>query len=162
MIAEFTNQGVADQKITPIIEKAIQMLAKSRALMDLEIKERLTAPVDAQSKYWAKVEAEYSEQRAERQVLREQIKEAAKTAEITEEIESFPDKYNTIIGERGVQLSGGQRQRLSIARAIYINPPIYIFDDCLSAIDANKEKLILKNLSGKTKENTKNADQRLT
>ena len=54
------------------------MLAKSRALMDLEIKERLTAPVDAQSKYWAKVEAEYSEQRAERQVLREQIKEAAK------------------------------------------------------------------------------------
>jgi len=84
----------------------------------------------------------------------EEIKEAAKTAEITEEIESFPDKYNTIIGERGVQLSGGQRQRLSIARAIYINPPIYIFDDCLSAIDANKEKLILKNLSGKTKENT--------
>jgi hypothetical protein len=78
LIAEFTNQGVADQKITPIIEKAIQMLAKSRALMDLEIKERLTAPVDAQSKYWAKVEAEYSEQRAERQVLREQIKEAAK------------------------------------------------------------------------------------
>jgi len=84
----------------------------------------------------------------------EEIKEAAKTAEITEEIESFPDKYNTIIGERGVQLSGGQRQRLSIARAIYINPPIYIFDDCLSAIDANKEKLILENLSGKTKENT--------
>ena len=84
----------------------------------------------------------------------EKIKEAAKTAEITEEIESFPDKYNTIIGERGVQLSGGQRQRLSIARAIYINPPIYIFDDCLSAIDANKEKLILENLSGKTKENT--------
>jgi ATP-binding cassette subfamily B protein len=84
----------------------------------------------------------------------QEIINAAKTAEITDEIESFPEKYNTIIGERGVQLSGGQRQRLSIARAIYINPPIYIFDDCLSAIDATKEKLILNNLRGKTQNNS--------
>ena len=53
-----------------------------------------------------------------------------------------------------MQLSGGQRQRLSIARAIFIKPPIYIFDDCLSAIDANKEKLILGNLKNKTGKNT--------
>ncbi len=79
---------------------------------------------------------------------------AAKTAEIIEEINQFPDKYSTLIGERGVQLSGGQRQRLSIARAIFINPSIYIFDDCLSAIDANKEKLILENLKEKIKNNT--------
>ncbi len=84
----------------------------------------------------------------------EEVIEAAKTAEITEEIERFPEKYNTIIGERGVQLSGGQRQRLSIARTIFIKPPIYIFDDCLSAIDANKEKLILRNLKNKTGKNT--------
>ena len=63
-------------------------------------------------------------------------------------------KYNTMVGERGVQLSGGQRQRLSIARAIFINPAIYIFDDCLSAVDANKEKLILENLKMKMKGNT--------
>ena len=83
-----------------------------------------------------------------------EIVEAAKTAEILDEINDFPKKYNTIVGERGVQLSGGQRQRLSIARAIFINPAIYIFDDCLSAVDANKEKLILENLKMKMKGNT--------
>ena len=83
-----------------------------------------------------------------------EIVDAAKTAEIVNEINHFPKKYNTMVGERGVQLSGGQRQRLSIARAIFINPAIYIFDDCLSAVDANKEKLILENLKIKMKGNT--------
>ena len=84
----------------------------------------------------------------------DQVIEVAKIAEITDEIDRFKNKYNTVIGERGVQLSGGQRQRISIARAIYINPDIYIFDDCLSAIDANKEKLILQNIKNKTKAKT--------
>ena len=84
----------------------------------------------------------------------EEIKQAARIAEIDDEIENFPKKYDTIIGERGVQLSGGQRQRISIARAIFINPPIFIFDDSLSAIDANKEQKILKNLKNKTENNT--------
>lgn len=84
----------------------------------------------------------------------EEIKQAARIAEIDDEIENFPKKYETIIGERGVQLSGGQRQRISIARAIFINPAIFIFDDSLSAIDANKEQKILKNLKNKTENNT--------
>ncbi|MBT5353871.1 MAG: ABC transporter ATP-binding protein, partial [Flavobacteriales bacterium] len=84
----------------------------------------------------------------------EEIKQAARIAEIEDEIENFSKKYKTIIGERGVQLSGGQRQRISIARAIFINPPIFIFDDSLSAIDANKEQKILKNLKNKTENNT--------
>tara|TARA_Y100001968_G_scaffold302724_1_gene316283 strand:- start:1189 stop:2766 length:1578 start_codon:yes stop_codon:yes gene_type:complete len=82
------------------------------------------------------------------------IIDAAKNAEILEEIESFKNKLDTIVGERGVQLSGGQRQRISIARAIYINPSIYIFDDCLSAVDATKERKILNNLKKITKRST--------
>ncbi len=84
----------------------------------------------------------------------EEVKIAAQKAEMLDEINSFPDKFNTIIGERGVQLSGGQRQRLAIARVFYKKPKIYIFDDCLSAVDANKEQKILKNLKIETKDKT--------
>ena len=83
-----------------------------------------------------------------------QIILSAKKADILDEINKFQDGFNTIVGERGVQLSGGQRQRLAIARAFYKNPDIYIFDDCLSAVDANKEKEILKNLHNETKNKT--------
>ena len=83
-----------------------------------------------------------------------QIILSAKKADILDEINKFQNGFNTIVGERGVQLSGGQRQRLAIARAFYKNPDIYIFDDCLSAVDANKEKEILKNLHNETKNKT--------
>ena len=79
---------------------------------------------------------------------------AAKYAEILDEINSFKDGFNTIVGERGVQLSGGQKQRLSIARVFYKNPLMYIFDDCLSAIDKQKSKNILINLNKKMKSKT--------
>ena len=59
-----------------------------------------------------------------------------------------------MIGERGIQLSGGQRQRLAIARTFYKDPELFILDDCLSAVDANKEKSILSNLQKKTKNKT--------
>tara|TARA_B100001250_G_scaffold81365_1_gene67023 strand:- start:18069 stop:19817 length:1749 start_codon:yes stop_codon:yes gene_type:complete len=71
---------------------------------------------------------------------------AAGKAGILEEIKSFSDQFDTIIGERGVKLSGGQKQRLAIARAFYKKPELFIFDDCLSAIDTTKEQEILKNL----------------
>ena len=83
-------------------------------------------------------------------IIDEEIEQAAKKAEIFDEINSFPKKFDTLIGERGIQLSGGQRQRLAIARVFYKKPQIYIFDDCLSAVDANKEKNILKNLKKET------------
>tara|TARA_B100001564_G_scaffold353638_1_gene362921 strand:- start:545 stop:2320 length:1776 start_codon:yes stop_codon:yes gene_type:complete len=79
---------------------------------------------------------------------------AAKYAEILDEIYSFKDGFNTIVGERGVQLSGGQKQRLSIARVFYKDPSMYIFDDCLSAIDKQKSKNILINLNKKMKSKT--------
>lgn len=84
----------------------------------------------------------------------QEVEIAAKKAEMIDEINSFPDKFETVIGERGIQLSGGQRQRLAIARVFYKKPKIYIFDDCLSAVDANKEQRILENLKKETNSKT--------
>ncbi len=72
--------------------------------------------------------------------------EAAKQANIFNEIDGFDEKFETMVGERGVTLSGGQKQRISIARALIKKPEIVIFDDCLSAVDARTEKAILGNL----------------
>jgi ATP-binding cassette subfamily B multidrug efflux pump len=77
----------------------------------------------------------------------EKVKEAVEYASFSNEVEQMPNKYETLIGERGITLSGGQKQRLSIARAIIKNPPIILFDDCLSAVDANTESIILNNLN---------------
>ena len=88
------------------------------------------------------------------EISEEEIKKVAATAEITSDILRFPKKYKTIVGERGVQLSGGQRQRIAIARAIYKSPSIFIFDDCLSAVDSSKEQKILANLKQKTSKRT--------
>ena len=77
----------------------------------------------------------------------EAIKGAAKSAHILNEIEQLPAGFETMVGERGTTLSGGQKQRISIARAIIKSPDLFIFDDCLSAVDANTEKTILGNLS---------------
>jgi ATP-binding cassette subfamily B protein len=76
----------------------------------------------------------------------EMIKVAAKRAAIDAEIESFPQGYQTKVGERGVNLSGGQKQRISIARALCSTAPVLIFDDCLSAVDAATEYRILSGL----------------
>ena len=83
---------------------------------------------------------------SEDEINEQRVFDVAKKAEILEEVNSFPNRFDTIIGERGVQLSGGQRQRIAIARAFYKNPNFFIFDDCLSAVDANKEQKILKTL----------------
>ena len=74
------------------------------------------------------------------------VEKAAKDADLIRNINSFPDKYETLIGERWITLSGGQKQRISIARAIIKEPKILILDDCLSAVDTNTENIILENL----------------
>ena len=76
----------------------------------------------------------------------EMIFDAAKKAVIYENIQGFKDQFDTIIGERGVTLSGGQKQRIAIARALIKNPGLFIFDDCLSAVDSETEHQILQNL----------------
>jgi len=70
------------------------------------------------------------------------IKEAAKFANLSTFIESLPEKYDTLVGERGIKLSGGQKQRLAIARMFLASPPIIIFDEATSQLDSNSEKLI--------------------
>jgi ATP-binding cassette subfamily B protein len=75
-------------------------------------------------------------------------------AHVYHNIKEFPDQFETILGERGVNLSGGQKQRLSIARALIRNPKLLLLDDCLSAVDTETEEIILRNLSKNEKERT--------
>ena len=76
----------------------------------------------------------------------EQVQRAAEVAQIHEDINDFPKKYKTILGERGINLSGGQKQRISIARAIIKQPKILLLDDALSAVDTITEEKILEKL----------------
>ena len=76
----------------------------------------------------------------------EEVKYAAKLAEVSDNIEEFTEKYETVLGERGVTVSGGQKQRISIARALMKKAPILILDDSLSAVDTKTEKNLLQNL----------------
>lgn len=77
----------------------------------------------------------------------EEIVEAAKNAAVHKNIIAFKEGYKTLLGERGVTLSGGQIQRVSIARALIKDPVILLFDDCLSAVDADTEEKILAHLN---------------
>lgn len=79
------------------------------------------------------------------------VRQAAEKAQMAETIESWQDKYKTLVGERGVRLSGGQRQRIGIARALYKNADVIVFDEATSALDGETEQAVMesiKNLGG--------------
>ena len=76
----------------------------------------------------------------------EQVHAAAAGASIAADIDGFPDRYNTMVGERGITLSGGQKQRTAIARALMRNPRILVLDDALSSVDTYTEEKILDHL----------------
>ncbi|MBN1879230.1 ABC transporter ATP-binding protein [bacterium] len=76
----------------------------------------------------------------------DQVETLAHMARIYEDVDHFPDRFETLVGERGVTLSGGQKQRVAIARALAADAPILIFDDALSAVDTETEEAIVENI----------------
>ena len=85
---------------------------------------------------------------------REEVIQAAQSAHIHAFIESLPQGYDTMVGERGLKLSGGEKQRVAIARAILKNPPVLIFDEATSALDSHSEKAIQAELRGIARDRT--------
>ncbi|HEM5208412.1 TPA: ATP-binding cassette domain-containing protein [Streptococcus suis] len=76
----------------------------------------------------------------------DQVEEAARAVHVYEDIQDMPDRFETMVGEKGISLSGGQKQRLAMARAMILNPDILLLDDSLSAVDAKTEHAILETI----------------
>lgn len=84
----------------------------------------------------------------------EELERAVRIARLNRDLEIFPEGAKTVVGERGVTLSGGQKQRATLARALVIDPPILVLDDCLSSVDAETESEILEGLKSILKKKT--------
>lgn len=80
-------------------------------------------------------------------ISREEVEESTRKSHVYHNIMDFPDGFETLLGERGVNLSGGQKQRVSIARALLRDPKLLLMDDCFSAVDTETEEIILQNLA---------------
>jgi len=119
--------------ITPENKKAWQMhishVPQNIYLADNTVQENIAFGVDSKN------------------IVERKVYEAAQRAQISETIESLKDKYETFVGERGVQLSGGQRQRIGIARALYKDSDVIILDEATSALDSQTEKKIMQQIS---------------
>lgn len=82
------------------------------------------------------------------QIDHKRVREAAQQAQLSDSIETWPEQYQTFVGERGVRLSGGQRQRIGIARALYKQATVIIFDEATSALDNETEQAVMKAIEG--------------
>ena len=85
---------------------------------------------------------------ADEEAADERIEAAAETAGLRDDVQGFPRRWDTVVGERGLTLSGGQRQRVALARALLNDPPYLVLDDVLASVDAGKEWEILRALRG--------------
>jgi ATP-binding cassette subfamily B protein len=84
----------------------------------------------------------------------EEVERVARIAHFDRDVEAFPEKYATRIGERGIMLSGGQRQRTAIARALLRAAPVLMLDDCLASVDTHTEEMILQGLRREMRDRT--------
>jgi len=82
----------------------------------------------------------------------EELENAARRAQVHEIVESWPDKYETMVGERGMMISGGEKQRLAVSRLILKDPPLLFFDEATSALDTHTEQALLQNINSIIKE----------
>ena len=84
----------------------------------------------------------------------QRIRQSAQQAQLADSIESWPNKYQTFVGERGIRLSGGQRQRIGIARALYKQADVIVFDEATSALDNETEQAVMQSIEGLSKDLT--------
>ena len=89
-----------------------------------------------------------------REINNQRVEEVSRIANFNKDVETFPNGYNTVVGERGITFSGGQKQRASLARALAVDPKILILDDSFSAVDTHTEEEILTNLKAFMKNRT--------
>ncbi|KAF2232345.1 ABC transporter-like protein [Viridothelium virens] len=90
---------------------------------------------------------EHNIQYGNMEATKEEVQAAAKRARIHEIVEGFPDRYGTMVGERGMMISGGEKQRLAVARVILKDPPLLFFDEATSALDTHTEQSLLANIN---------------
>ena len=119
------NRDIADYSLSDL-RKLIGYVPQDQVLFAMSIKENIRF--------------------ANPQIDDKKVEEITKICGLYDDIMAMPEKFDTIVGEKGVSLSGGQKQRLAMSRALIINPEILILDDSLSAVDAKTEHIILENL----------------
>ena len=90
------------------------------------------------------------------QIDKKSLEYSVKASQLDEFINTLPDNLETYVGEHGVRLSGGQRQRIALARALYINPPILVFDEATSSLDSQTEVEIMSSIKKLKVENNFN------
>jgi ATP-binding cassette subfamily B protein len=84
----------------------------------------------------------------------QRVRQSAQQAQLADSIESWPNQYQTFVGERGIRLSGGQRQRIGIARALYKQADVIVFDEATSALDNETEQAVMQFIEGLSKDLT--------